>query len=353
MAAENRGGVRDSLEYVGSRKSLLNPRLIGSLRVAGLTLGAGAVASAGALGWAHLEAQLPVLREIESGPAGKRGLRVLHLSDIHMHSRARFLVDFLHRVASEHEFDMVVSTGDNLADYESLDMLLEAYRPLLEFPGCFVLGSNDYYAAEAKPWASYLNPLSRLRTVKRSRQEPDLPWVDMAAAFVEAGWVDLGNRVDSLQVPLAGTGLGTGESASTDSVTVALVGVDDPHILRDHLPSTDDIAQVSRTADITIGLTHAPYRRILDGFTQADVDVIFAGHTHGGQLRVPGVGAVVTNADIPRRFARGLHEWLTPDPVTGRPKVSLVNVSAGLGTSPFAPVRFACRPEATLLTIPL
>ena len=88
-------------------------------------------------------------------------------------------------------------------------------------------------------------------------------------------------------------------------------------------------------------MTHAPYLRVLDAMAADGADLVLAGHTHGGQLCVPGVGALVTNCDLPRKQAKGLsaHDG------------SVLHVSAGLGTSPYAPVRFACRPEATLLTL--
>jgi predicted MPP superfamily phosphohydrolase len=80
-------------------------------------------------------------------------------------------------------------------------------------------------------------------------------------------------------------------------------------------------------------------------------DVVLAGHTHGGQLCLPGVGALVTNCDIDRRRAKGLHGWPGPRPdEAGGAGSTWLHVSAGAGTSPYAPVRFACRPEATLLT---
>ncbi len=79
---------------------------------------------------------------------------------------------------------------------------------------------------------------------------------------------------------------------------------------------------------------------VADGF-----GLVMAGHTHGGQLRVPGVGALVTNCDLPTRQARGLSTWSSGG------REAWLHVSAGLGTSPYAPVRFACRPEATLLTL--
>lgn len=341
--------MTDLVKRIGSCRSLLPPRLVGVMRGLGLTAAAGAAGAAATLGWAYREAQMPVLRQIDvAGGGGNtssgtsvRVLRILHVSDIHMHERAQFIGEFLRQVAAEHDFDLVVSTGDNLSDAQSLDLLLEACAPLLSKPGCFVLGSNDYYATEVKPWASYLSSANYARTYKRAEEEPDLPWLSLVEAFEQAGWVDLSNRVDSLQVPLA----------DGSTVRVGLVGVDDPHILRDHMPDLRPLS--AGEPELRLGLTHAPYQRVLDAFTAGGVDLVFAGHTHGGQLRVPGVGAVVTNADVPRRYARGLHEWLAADARTGWPRVALVNVSAGLGTSPFAPVRFACRPEATLLTIAL
>ena len=83
--------------------------------------------------------------------------------------------------------------------------------------------------------------------------------------------------------------------------------------------------------------------------------LVIAGHTHGGQLAVPLVGALVTNCDLDRRRAKGLSRWWPGADrgavVGGAADAAWLHVSAGLGTSPYAPVRFACRPEATLLTL--
>jgi predicted MPP superfamily phosphohydrolase len=94
-------------------------------------------------------------------------------------------------------------------------------------------------------------------------------------------------------------------------------------------------------ADLSLGVTHAPYLRVLDAMSADGAALVLAGHTHGGQLRVPGVGALVTNCDLPRSKARGVSEH----------NGTALHVSAGMGTSPYAPLRFACRPEATLLTL--
>jgi predicted MPP superfamily phosphohydrolase len=90
---------------------------------------------------------------------------------------------------------------------------------------------------------------------------------------------------------------------------------------------------------------------VLDQLHGDGVDAILAGHTHGGQLCLPFFGALVTNCDIDRRRAKGLHGWPGPRPdEVGGNGSAWLHVSAGAGTSPYAPVRFACRPEATLLT---
>ena len=85
--------------------------------------------------------------------------------------------------------------------------------------------------------------------------------------------------------------------------------------------------------------------RVLDAFTDRGADVILAGHTHGGQVCVPGYGALVTNCDIPRKQVKGVSAW------THGGRTAVLAVSAGLGTSIYAPVRFACRPEVSLLTL--
>ena len=89
-------------------------------------------------------------------------------------------------------------------------------------------------------------------------------------------------------------------------------------------------------------MAHAPEPRILDRFAADRYDVVLAGHTHGGQVRLPRFGALVTNCDLDRSRARGLSRWGAH---------TLLNVSAGLGTSPYLPLRFCCRPEATLITL--
>ena len=97
-------------------------------------------------------------------------------------------------------------------------------------------------------------------------------------------------------------------------------------------------------------MTHAPYLRVLDQFAADGYDAVIAGHTHGGQVCLPFVGALTTNCDLDNARAKGLHRH-PADSRDGDPGSAWLHVSAGVGTSPYARIRVACRPEATLLTL--
>jgi len=155
----------------------------------------------------------------------------------------------------------------------------------------------------------------------------------MRDAYSAAGWTDLTNRRTTMTVR---------------DVHFAWAGVDDPHLEYDDLAAVAGPADA--TSDVRLGVTHAPYLRVLDAFARDGYDAIFAGHTHGGQLRLPGYGALVTNCDLDTRRSSGLHRHPACAP-PGTPGSTWLHVSAGMGTSPYAPVRFCCRPEATLLTL--
>lgn len=282
-----------------------------------LALAGAAVAGVGYA--AGIERNAFVLRryDVPLLPPGERPLRVLHVSDVHMLARQRRKQDFIRSLAGERP-DLVVTTGDNLAGPDGVAAMLDAVEPLRGIPGLFVLGSNDYYAPRPK------NPLKYFRPRHKRVMGVPLPWRDLVDGFEDLGWVDLTNARRVLTV--AGR-------------PVEVAGVDDPHLKRDRLAVAD--AAVSPDAVLHVALVHAPEPRALDRFERSGFGLLLCGHTHGGQLRVPGVGALVTNCGLDRARARGLSRY-------GR---AWLHVSAGLGTSPYAPVRFACRPEASLLTV--
>lgn len=299
------------------------------------TLGLGA-AGLGVLGYATLiERNAFTLRRFTAPvlPPGSPSLRVLHLSDLHLLPRQRRKAAWVHDLAGLSP-DLVVHTGDNIAAHDAVPALLDAYGPLLDVPGVFVLGSNDYFAPKAKNPFKYLTPdhASDVGTTSR------LPTDDLVRGLSSRGWVDLTNRRGSLTVR---------------GLPLEFVGVDDPHLDYDRLDLVRGPADAS--AALTIGVTHAPYQRVLDAFAADGAQMLIAGHTHGGQVALPFYGALVTNCDLDTSRAKGLSRWWpgaghTPSRLAPA-DAAWLEVSAGLGTSPMAPVRFACRPEATLLTL--
>ncbi len=285
-------------------------------------LGVTAAAGAATLAYASLvERNMFTLRRFDVPVLAPEAepLRILHVSDLHMTPGQRRKQDWVAGLAGT-DPDLVVVTGDNLAHPEALTGVVRALQPLLDLPGAFVFGSNDYRGPVFK------NPFGYFDRDREYRQGVDLPHEELRTLLTEAGWVDLNN---------ARTEVKAGGRA------IEFVGVDDPHIGRDDYASV--AGPVSPESAVHIGLTHSPEPEILTRMAADGFDLMLAGHTHGGQVCVPGYGALVTNCGLDRRMAKGLHPWPTSR--------SWLHVSAGLGTHPTAPVRFACPPEASLLTL--
>ncbi|WP_165070159.1 metallophosphoesterase [Marisediminicola senii] len=300
--------------------------------VAAAALGVGAVAW-GALvernSFTVREETLPVLAP------GARPLTVLHLSDLHMAPWQAAKQEWVRSLAVL-EPDLIVNTGDNLGHADGIDGIEYALEPFRGVPGVFVNGSNDYFGPQAKnPFTYFSGPSSR------PRRPSTLDTGRLESFFTDLGWLDLNN---------------TARAMTIRGSNLEFVGVNDPHLGYDRLDripgALDDLREnvgwrddASASEVVSIGVTHAPYQRVLNSLVTNGADVIFAGHTHGGQVCVPGYGALVTNCDIPREQASGLSLWHHAR------RAAYLSVSAGLGTSIYAPVRFACKPEAVLLTL--
>ncbi|MFI5955652.1 metallophosphoesterase [Cryptosporangium sp. NPDC051539] len=259
--------------------------------------------------WTLRRFDVPVLAQ-EAEP-----LRVLHISDLHMlpgqHSKQEWV-----RSLDALDPDFVALTGDNLSSADAVPSVLDALGPLLRRPGAFVFGSNDYYGPVPK------NPFKYFNQHHKRSHGPSLPWTDLRDALADSGWTDLTNARGSV---------------TAGGRVLSLGGVDDPHLKLDRY-----VSGPLEPADLHLGLVHAPEPDVLDMFAADGYDLVLAGHTHGGQLRVPGYGALVTNCGIERDLARGAHRWSGD---------TWLHVSAGMGTSPYAPIRFACPPEVSLLTL--
>jgi predicted MPP superfamily phosphohydrolase len=289
----------------------------------------GAVGASAAVWGFGIERYLFTVREhtVPILPAGASPIRVLHVSDAHMAPWQHRKQDWMAGLVDLRP-DLVVNTGDNMGHIDGLRGLRRAFAPLRGIPGVFVHGSNDHTSPSPR------NPLKYFTGPSRHRVESEPLDTDALDDFFteDLGWADLNNGATSLDVAGA---------------RIDAFGVSDAHRRWDRLDVLPDALEELRDGEAlaTIGVTHAPYRRVLDAFTDFGADAIFAGHTHGGQVRVPFYGALVANCDIPLRQARGLSTW------SHRGRRIPLNVSAGLGHSIYAPVRFACRPEASLVVL--
>lgn len=263
------------------------------------------------------------LKEIDLAIGLHKPIRVLHISDLHFAPGQKTKAGFLRELA-ELKPDLVINTGDNLGHKAAINPCLNALAPLLSFPGVFVNGSNDYRAPK------FRNPLRYFSGPSEVRKEVDLDTARFTSELTGAGWLDLNNRSGAVEV---------------GGLKLGFMGLDDPHEDLDDLGSLDGQKNTLTDADILIGVAHAPYLRVIESFTKHDAELIFAGHTHGGQICLPGSKALVTNCDLPTEYAQGISGWEFEG------KQSLVHVSGGMGCSIFAPVRLFCPPSATLLTV--
>jgi predicted MPP superfamily phosphohydrolase len=294
----------------------------GGLRTTLLTAGSLAVAGAATLAYSIMaEPKLFALRRIDLPvlDAGAWPIRLLHVSDLHIVPGQARKTSWVSALADLRP-DLVINTGDTLSHPKAVPATVAAFGELLDVPGAFVFGNNDFNAPVRKSPHRYFVPAR-----DKIRLGAPLPWEDLRAAQVERGWLDMNNSKTVLAVR---------------GQRIALAGVNDPYTKRDRYRKIAGTA--ARDAVVRIGLAHAPEPRVLDSFAADGYDLVLAGHTHGGQVRIPGIGALVTNCEIDRSRARGLSRWGSH---------TWLNVSAGLGSSPYMPMRFCCRPEATLITL--
>ena len=249
---------------------------------------------------------------LPAGGGGPASLTVLHLSDLHFVAGDRRKAAFLSTLPPA---DVTVVTGDFLAEPEAVEIAVAAVAATRGRLGSwFVLGSNDYFVPRPLNYLTYFRSGRRPRAARRGRS------ADLIAQLEADGWEHLRNLRSQITL---------------DGLPVELRGLDDAHIDR------QDSRAMPRSAPERFGLAvmHSP-----DSAPESAAcgyELILAGHTHGGQVHLPLVGALVTNSAMPRRLASGLI----------RMGSAVLFLSPGLGTSKYAPFRFLCRPEATLLQL--
>jgi predicted MPP superfamily phosphohydrolase len=250
--------------------------------------------------------EVPVL------PAGAAPLTILHLSDLHFTRKDRRKKAFVEALERP---DVAVVTGDMLGEPEGVEPVVEALRSLRgRLASYVVLGSNDYFVPQP------VNPFDYILPGRRHVKGQVSRWRDLVAQLEADGWVVLRNHRAEL---------------ANDGARFEVLGLDDPHIKRADLR----VAPRTRPEEFGLAIVHSPDPA--PELLALGYRLVLAGHTHGGQVRFPLVGAVLTNGSTPTRFAMGLARFGT----------SYLHVSPGMGTSKYAPFRFLCRPEATYLDL--
>lgn len=345
-----------------------------------------------------------------AGTPGFPGLRILHLSDTHFYRGREDLVAWLNRLATRAgiDYDMVVVTGDMLStEFGDKHLVEHGLQPFIDsgIPGAYVFGDHDFFATRpGNPlrylWKTTATP-GTMESGKAKRLGGDNP-TRLQRMLADSHWLDLNNAHGEFDVR---------------GVRVELSGVNDPHGGRDRYvgfgaavspesivsggasngqdASTTSTARAGETGgnpaqsgqgeqrglssdylratgrSLRFGLAHAPYARVLDEFLSDGTDLVFCGHTHGGQVCLPGGHALVTNSDLPPAYASGLFEWHAVSAtgeardsrsrnhgqrsgnnrVADQGKTMAVSVSPGLGTSPFTPWRVFCPPAAYIVEL--
>ncbi len=224
-------------------------------------------------------------------PPRASGLRIIHISDLHLRRWGR-VEQALQDALSAIDYDLLLITGD-FADSpryhkktaELLDRLLSPIRPSLGTYG--VLGNHDSPAL-----AEYDLPITFLRN---SMRIIDVGSFDFYLAGVEQHVRYRGSLSEAI------------DSYPYDGLLVVMA----------HYPSTSFELPPGAGA------------------------IMLSGHTHGGQIRVPGLGCVFANDNIPNSMARGLHS------VRG----NWLHVTPGIGMSSILRLRVLCPPEISVLTL--
>ena len=205
--------------------------------------------------------------EVAGLPSSRDGLRIVQVSDLHMHSSAD-LATQIPSLLADVEYDAIVYTGDFIDLDEDLPCL-EALLARLprRAPAYAVLGNHDHLSFGKEGCA---NNVTRLKSL-------------LTAAGIEV--------LSNTARPLPGGG-------------VVIAGVDDPATRRDNL---DKALRGVPEGTCCLLLAHSP--DIALRLRKHRPNLILSGHTHGGQVRLPWYGPVLTMSKIPRRLAMGLHYY--------------------------------------------
>ncbi len=291
------------------------------ITAAGIACGVGFVAALGAFWYGTRVESRRYKIEVErikigsnNGKAAKakKPLRILHISDLHLCYPESHKIEFLRRVTAS-DYDLVFLTGDI---FENLSGLSYAQSILAKPPrlGAYaVLGNHDYY-----DYNMFHKVFGRI--VRKFRHPEKMRDVTPLVACLErSGFHVLRNQ--AVKLP---------------EHQLHIVGIDYPGIAKHKL---DELVEQAEDEDSVLVLFHLP--RNLQHIADSGAHLAVGGHTHGGQIRIPGYGAIITDSEVPRSQASGVF-WK---------ENTAFHISRGVGADPRTNIRLFCPPHATIIEL--
>ncbi len=258
--------------------------------------------------------QLETLSLTVGGGAMARVFRILHLSDLHFSHPESHKIDFLQKVTAQH-YDLVVITGDIFENYTGLCYAGSLLASPARLGAYAVLGNHDYYN-----YSLFNKTMGRLdRRRRHPRQRRDVR--PMVRALERAGIRVLFN-----------------EAVSDPGAGLHVVGIDYPTVDGELL---GELVARAGPDQLKLVLFHLPLH--LERISSSGAHLALGGHTHGGQIRLPGLGALTTDSELPRQESAGLI-WRHG---------TAFHISRGLGADPRSNIRLFCPPAATVLEVRL
>jgi len=281
-------------------------------------------------------------------------LTILHLSDFHLreNSKGKRLFKFV-RSLSRLNVDFILITGDLLESDKNIGYLVEMLSPLRAKYGKYaVFGVHDHYY---KTVAEFLKNIFKKK--RKYKKENDVAYITKRLSDI--GIEVLVNQVRKISIK------------GSEINNVEIIGLDDPIIKKtdiakafsyigpikkskplkrsDYLKEYRDtfklrkskIHKLNNNSLLRIILLHTPDSGSIIDLAAKGSDIILSGHTHGGQVRLPLIGAIISGCNIKTKFASGLFYF----------KKFVLYVSRGLGEGRYSQFRFYCQPEASLIRI--
>ncbi len=242
-------------------------------------------------------------------------LRILHLSDIHFEAHDHGLDRFFKRL-SQDEFDLIFITGDIIDHDAGVPHAVHSLSRLRAKLGIFaVLGNHDFYNYRLRDALNGNLPFGKRDPQLRNN-------VQMLIESLEAIGIHFLQN-SSYELPSFGG-------------AVRIHGLDDP------TTGKADYAKVNPSLDQeAVHLVLAHSLDAIRHLNQEKIDMIFSGHSHGGQIRLPIIGPIITHTRMPRRYASGVH----------RLKETTCVVSRGVHAGRAFRLRFLCPPEAIVIEL--